>query len=203
MNRLVQRNIPPLLRKLYDLFAAAPLIAWYFFSLIQMLPPMAQQISLIKLFIRTDPSLLPPFLVLGIVSKMCTAVFFAVLVVMFVVRRTPLHYPIAFYPRLVAGAGTFLGIGIVMLEPEELSPRLYLISLLSIIGGTVFAIWTTLTLARLISIMPEARRLVTSGPLCPCPSPTLSLRICCIIYNALGAAATGSSMYVPIRAHEK
>ncbi|SDT15245.1 methyltransferase family protein [Bradyrhizobium canariense] len=164
MNQLVPTNIPPLRRKLYDLFAAAPLIALYLFSLTQMLSPLALQISLAKLFIQTDPSVLPPVLVLGIVSKICTLVFFALLVVMFVVRRVPLHYPIAFFPRLAAGAGTFLGMGIVMLPTEQLSSGLYLISLLSIIGGTVFAVWGILALARSISIMPEARGLVTSGP---------------------------------------
>jgi protein-S-isoprenylcysteine O-methyltransferase Ste14 len=164
MNQLVPNNIQPLRRKLYNLVAAAPLIALYLFSLTQMLSPLALQISQAKLLIQTDPTGLPPVLVLGIVSNICTMVFFAVMVVMFAVRRVPLHYPIAFYPRFVAGAGTFLGIGIVTLPPEELSSGLYLISLLSIIGGTVFAVWATLTLARSISIMPEARGLVTSGP---------------------------------------
>lgn len=164
MNQLVPNNIQPLRRKLYDLFAAAPLIAMYLFSLTQMLSPLALQIELAKLFIRTDPSVLPSDLVLDIVSKMCTMVFFALLVVMFAVRRVPLHYPIAFYPRFVAGAGTFLGLGILMLEPQQISEWLYLISIFSIIGGTVFAIWATLTLARSISIMPEARGLVVSGP---------------------------------------
>ena len=164
MNQLVPDKIRPLLPKLYDLFAAAPLIAWYLFGLTQMLPPIAQQISLAKLFIQTDPSVLPPTLLLGIVSKICTVVFLALLVVMFAVRRVPLHYPIGLYPRFAAGAGTFLGVGIVMLAPEELPSGLYLVSLLSIIGGTVFAVWATLTLARSISIMPQARKLVTSGP---------------------------------------
>jgi protein-S-isoprenylcysteine O-methyltransferase Ste14 len=164
VNQLVPDNVRPLLSKLYDLFAAAPVIAWYLFGLTQMLPPIAQQISLAKLFIQTDPSVLPPTLLLGIVSKICTVVFLALVVVMFAVRRVPLHYSIGFYPRFVAGAGTFLGIGIVMLPPEELSSGLYMVSLLSIIGGTVFAVWATLTLARSISIMPQARKLVTSGP---------------------------------------
>ena len=164
MNQLVPNNIQPLRRKLYDLFAAAPLIAMYLFSLTQMLSPLALQIELAKLFIRTDPSVLPPDLVLDIVSKICTMIFFALLVVMFAVRRVPLHYPIAFYPRFVAGAGTFLGLGILMLEPQQISDPQYLISMFSIIGGTVFAIWATLTLARSISIMPEARGLVVSGP---------------------------------------
>ena len=90
MNQLVPNNIQPLRRKLYDLFAAALLIAMYLFSLTQMLSPLALQIELAKLFIQTDPSVLPPDLVLDIVSKMCTMVFFALLVVMFAVRRVPL-----------------------------------------------------------------------------------------------------------------
>jgi protein-S-isoprenylcysteine O-methyltransferase Ste14 len=164
MNQPIPHNTGPLRRKLYDLFAAAPLIAWYLFGLIQMLPSMAQQISLAKLIVQTDPTVLPPTLVLGIASKICTAVFLALMVVMFAVRRVPLRYPIAFYPRFVAGAGTFFGIGIVMLPSEELSSGLYLASLLLIFGGTAFAVWATLSLARSISIMPEARRLVVSGP---------------------------------------
>ncbi len=164
MNQLAPNNIQPLRRKLYDLLAAVPLIALYLFSLTQMLSPLALQTSEAKEFLRTDPSALPPVLVLGIVSGICTMAFFALLVVMFVARRVPLDYPIAFYPRFVAGAGTFLGIGIVTLAPAELSSGIYLVSLLLIIGGTVFAVWATLSLARSISIMPEARGLVTSGP---------------------------------------
>ena len=164
MNQPPSQSILPSRRKLYDFLAAAPVIAWYLFSLIQILPWTTQQISLAKLFIQTDPSLLPPFLVLGILSKICTMGFFAVLVVMFAVRRVPLDYPMGFCPRFSAGAGAFLGIGIILLAPQELSSGLYLISMLSIISGTMFAIWTTLTLARSISIMPQARNLVTSGP---------------------------------------
>jgi protein-S-isoprenylcysteine O-methyltransferase Ste14 len=154
----------PLRRKLYDLLAATPLIALYCFSLSQMLPPLALQISQAKQLVQTDLSQLPAVLVLGIVSSLCTMLFFAVLVTMFAVRRVPIDYPIAFYPRVVAGAGAFFGISIVTLAPQELSSELYLISLLLIIGGTAFALWSTLTLARSISIMPEARGLVTSGP---------------------------------------
>jgi protein-S-isoprenylcysteine O-methyltransferase Ste14 len=165
-----EMNLPPshnnlsLRRKLYNLLAALPVIAWYLFGLIQILPPTTDQILLAKLFIQTDPSLLPPFLVLGILSKICTIIFFAVLVVMFAVRHEPLDYPIGFYPRFSAGAGAFLGIGILLLAPQELSFGLYLLSMLLVICGTLFAVWTTLTLARSISIVPQARKLVTSGP---------------------------------------
>ena len=150
--------------KLYDLFAAAPLIAWYVFCAAHMLPLVAQQIALVKLFVQTDLSVLPAGLVLSTVAHVTTLVFFAVLVVMFVVRHVPQRTAAGFYPRCVAVAGTFLSVGIVLLPLQELSSALYLASLVLITSGTVFAIYAGLVLGRSISILPEARRLVTWGP---------------------------------------
>jgi protein-S-isoprenylcysteine O-methyltransferase Ste14 len=150
--------------KLYDLFAAAPLIAWYVFCAAQMLPSVTQQIALVKLFVQTDPSVLPAGLVLSTVSRVATLVFFAVLVVMFAVRHVPQQTAQGFYPRCAAMAGTFLGVGMLLLPLQELSPALYLASLLLIISGIVFAICAALVLGRSISLLPEARRLVTWGP---------------------------------------
>jgi len=150
--------------KLYDLFAAAPLIAWYLFCAAQTLPSLDQQVALIKLFVQTDPSVLPATLVLSTVSRISSLVFFVVLVVMFTVRYVPNRAASGFYPRFVALAGTFLSVGFVLLPPRELSYALYLISLLLVIAGTGFAIYAVLGLGRSLSILPEARRLVTSGP---------------------------------------
>jgi protein-S-isoprenylcysteine O-methyltransferase Ste14 len=150
--------------KLYDLFAAAPLIAWFVFCATQTLPSVVQQIALVKLVVQTDPSVLPASLVLSTVSHVTTLVFFAVLVVMFAVRQVPQRTAPGLYPRCAAVAGTFLGVGMVLLPPQELSSAVYLASLLLIISGTVFAICAGLVLGRSISILPEARRLVTWGP---------------------------------------
>ncbi len=150
--------------KLYDLFAAAPLIAWYVFCAAQTLPLVVQKIALAKLIIQTDASVLPASLVLSTVSRIATLVFFAVLVVMFAVRRVPQRTAPGLYPRCAAVAGTFLAVGFVLLPPQELSSALYLTSLLLIISGTGFAICALLALGRSISILPEARRLVTWGP---------------------------------------
>lgn len=150
--------------KLYDLFAAAPLIAWYVFCAAHDLPSVAQQIALIKLFAETDLSVLPAGLVLSAVSHTATLVFLAVLVVMFAVRHVPQRTTLGFFPRCAAVAGTFLGVGIVLLPPQEISPALYIASLLLIISGIIFAICAGLVLGRSIGILPEARRLVTWGP---------------------------------------
>jgi protein-S-isoprenylcysteine O-methyltransferase Ste14 len=151
--------------KLYDLFAAAPLIAWLLFTAVHMLPSVAEQMALAKFFFfRINPSALPVSLALSILSKVCTLVFLSVLVMMFAVRRVPLRHAQGFYPRFAAVVGTFISVGLVWLPPQELSSTLYLVSLLLIIGGSVFAVCAVLVLARSISVMPEARRLITWGP---------------------------------------
>ena len=150
--------------KLYDLFAAAPLIAWFVLCAAYTTPLVTQQIALVKLFVQTDFSVLPVVLVLSTASHLTTLVFFAVLVVMFTVRRVPQKSAQGFYRRCTAVAGTFLSVGTMLLPPQELSPALYLASLLLVISGTVFAICAGLALGRSISILPQARQLVTWGP---------------------------------------
>lgn len=83
---------------------------------------------------------------------------------MFAVRYVPRRTAIGFFPRITAVAATIIGIGIVLLPPQELSTEFYLVSLLLTISGTVFAVCAVAVLGRSISILPEARRLVTSGP---------------------------------------
>jgi len=162
---VVRERIRALRRtKLYDLFAAAPLIAWYGFCAAQMLSLVAPQIELVKLFFQTDPSVLPAELVLSTVAHVTTLAFLAILVVMFAVRHVPQRTAPGFYPRCAAVAGTFLSVGMVLLPLQELSTALYFGSLLLIISGTGLAIYAALVLGRSISILPEARRLVTWGP---------------------------------------
>ena len=150
--------------KLYDLFAAAPLIAWFVYCVAQMLPSLSQRIALVMVFVRTDPSVLPATLVLRTVSEVATLAFFALSIVMYMVRRVPRRAALGFYPRFAAVVGTFLSLGFVLLPPQELSSALYLTSLLLLIAGTAFAICALLVLGRSICLLPVARRLATRGP---------------------------------------
>jgi protein-S-isoprenylcysteine O-methyltransferase Ste14 len=151
--------------KLYDLFAAAPFTAWLLFSGAQLLPPLIEQITLAKFFFfQIAPSALPVSMVLNILAKVSTLVFLSALVIMFTLRRVPLCRAQGFYPRFVAVIGTFSTFSLAWLPPQELSSTLYLISVLLIISGTVFALCAVLVLGRSISLMPEARRLITWGP---------------------------------------
>jgi protein-S-isoprenylcysteine O-methyltransferase Ste14 len=150
--------------KLYDFFAAAPLIAWYAFCAVHLLPVLADRLTLVRLFVQTDPSMLPTTLVLSTLSDAATLAFFALLVVTFTVRQIPQRTASGLCPRFAAVAGTFLSVGFVLLPLQELSYALGLASLLLVIVGTGFAICAVLVLGRSISVLPEARRLVTRGP---------------------------------------
>jgi protein-S-isoprenylcysteine O-methyltransferase Ste14 len=150
--------------KLYDLLAASPLIVWFAFWGVQMLPTLGNEIALAKVFVQTDPSVLPATLALRIVSKIVILVFFSLLIVLFTIRYIPTAGASGFYPRLTAVAGTFISVGIAQLAPREISIALYVASLLLMIGGFAFAVWAVLCLGRSISILPEARQLVTHGP---------------------------------------
>ena len=150
--------------KLYDLIAAAPIIAWFGFCAVQSLPALMQQAALARMFIQTDLSVLPVSLVLSLVAKVAVLLFQVLLVVLFAIRTVPRAGAQGIFARLAAVAGTFLAVGLPLLPPQPLSAPLYIVCLLLMIGGFAFMIWAAVRLGRSISILPEARRLVTGGP---------------------------------------
>jgi protein-S-isoprenylcysteine O-methyltransferase Ste14 len=69
------------------------------------------------------------------------------------------------YPRLVALLGFFLFLLLVpFLSRHELSPTLDFLSILLMLSGSILATVVLLYLGRSFSILPEARRLVVTGP---------------------------------------
>ena len=195
--------------KFYDLFAAAPLIAWYAFCAAHVLPSVSQQIALVKLFVQTDPTALPMGLLLRTLAHVTTLIFFAILVVMFAIRYVPQRTAPRFYARCAAVAGTFLSVGIVLLPPQELSSALYLISLILIITGTVFAIWAGLSTRALDQHPAGSSATGNLGALCSRTTPTLSWRDrrACWNYPAIpvsmGATVAGTAIRIPTAAYEK
>ncbi len=161
----MQRAIAPFRQtKLYDLLTAAPLIAWFSYCVEQMLPSLTQRLALVMTFVRTDLSVLPPTLLLRTISEVATLAFFVLSIVLYAMRYTPQRTSLGILPRLAAMVGTFSSLGFLLLPTQELSTGLYLVSLLLLVGGIGFSICALLVLGRSISLLPEARRLVTRGP---------------------------------------
>ena len=144
--------------KLYDFLAASPLIGWYMLCVASQLPALAQLVR------ETDFATIDVLGAAHLASKLATLLFVTTLGVLLVLRRTPLARTSGLHPRFAAIAGAYLGVGVVLLPPRELPAALYLASTALILGGTVFSLYAVLRLGRSLSMLPEARRLVTDGP---------------------------------------
>ncbi len=144
--------------KVYDLFTAVPLIVWYGVCAATRFPELVRQVM------TTDWAAADVAAISSFTSKLASLIFITVLIVLLAVRHTPCARISGLVPRIAAIGGTYLGVGIVVLPPVKLSALVYLIATLLILSGTVFALYSALKLGRSLSMLPEARQLVTRGP---------------------------------------
>lgn len=144
--------------KLYDFLLGLPLIAWYGFSFIKLAPIM---VSEVKSFTFADPNYI---ILLDAISKGSTLLFAAILIGFVAIRRVPTAGAPGIMPKIVAFLGAFLGLLIINLPPVPIPWEIQLLSIALIFSGMAFAIYALLWLGDSISVMPQARRLVTTGP---------------------------------------
>jgi protein-S-isoprenylcysteine O-methyltransferase Ste14 len=99
-------------------------------------------------------------------SAETTGTVFQLLIAILVIVRYPrLAGTGGIYPRLVALLGSFFFLFFVpFLSRYELSPTIAILSILLMLSGSILATVVLLYLGRSFSILPEARRLVVTGP---------------------------------------
>ena len=91
--------------------------------------------------------------------------FLFAVAILIVMRYRRIAATSGFYSRLVAFLGSFLFLLLVpFLSRQELSPTLDFLSILLMLSGSILATVVLLYLGRSFSILPEARRLVVTGP---------------------------------------
>ena len=152
---------PPLFRrgtKAYDLLATSPLIAWYLVCLIAGAAPLAHG------FEAARTTGLEVRMLLNLLSMISKFSFAFILIMLLIVRRTPIAFAPGLAPRIIAILGTYMGIAMLVLPGRGTASTLLPLSSFLIFFGTTFAIYSLVWLGRSVSIMPESRKLVTSGP---------------------------------------
>jgi protein-S-isoprenylcysteine O-methyltransferase Ste14 len=80
-----------------------------------------------------------------------------------VVRLRPIARSRGIEPRLSALFGSFLASGVIFFPRVELPISAEILSILLVFAGNTLAAFALMQLGRSFSVMPEARRLVTSG----------------------------------------
>ncbi len=99
----------------------------------------------------------------SVISLMSKALFFLLAVLLFLFRKQPVSKAQGIMPRLTAIAGTFLVVLLVVVPAPEPSLLQSVMGLVLVaIGGALSAVAVSF-LGRSLSIMPEARELVTHG----------------------------------------
>lgn len=144
--------------KLLDLIAAVPLVVWCAACLVLQWPALMRDISSLGL------GKIEFLGMLDFVSRLMRFVFAGVLAALLVVRRTPIRKHGGVLARLIALFGAYGGAAAQVLPVNPALTSWLIGSSLLTIGGTSFAIFSLSWLGRSISIMPESRKLVTTGP---------------------------------------
>lgn len=138
--------------------AAMPVVAWSLLCAEHQVPALLQSLATANL---ASADLL---FFARIASKGAALVFVGLLLVLLSIRRVPRGRARGLLPRLAAVAGTYLGVAMMLLPERDTGWAVHLASAILILAGTLFALYAMLWLGRSISVMPEARRLVTDGP---------------------------------------
>jgi protein-S-isoprenylcysteine O-methyltransferase Ste14 len=144
--------------KAYDLLMGSPLIAWFIYVMIGMRPELARDARAVL----EEPGNLMANL--RFYAYFAAAAFAFMNIYLIVMRTTPVLRSRGLLPKAFAVAGTFLGVGINYLKPVQLSVGWTSLAFLLILTGSIGSVIAIGNLGKSFSIMPEARRLVTSGP---------------------------------------
>ena len=156
--------------KLYDFLFGFPLAVWYGVGVCVQVPLLLQALAA-AMRPHADP-----LLAIDVLAKSAALMFAAVLIGLVVIRRPASSGAPGITPKVVAFLGAFLGVGILFLPHQKVAWELQLVSAVMIVGGMSFAVYALITLGRSISVLSEARKLVTAGPYANCSSSALSGR---------------------------
>jgi protein-S-isoprenylcysteine O-methyltransferase Ste14 len=99
-----------------------------------------------------------------VMARVAVIAFSATFIFFVIVRLRPVKKSQGFFPRLAAFLGTFTLMSLVLFPVRELSLAGNILSTALAFTGSSLSIYIAFWLGRSVSIMPEARRLVTSGP---------------------------------------
>lgn len=99
----------------------------------------------------------------AVAARISTMVFLVLLAVLHLFRRRPVRKYTAWQPKLTALLGLLLIYGLLLVPRAEPAPLWDSASALLLLVGNTMSILAALELARSLSIMPEARKMVQVG----------------------------------------
>ena len=172
--------------KYYDVIAALPLILWFAYGALQIRPILVNDARLMGSGAATL------FTYVQFVSLALVTLFDLLLIYLLVVRDRPVAKSKGVLPRAFGFIGTFFGVSILQLPVAHLSLGAQIAAALLVGLGSLGSFVVLWRLGKSFSIMPEARRLVTSGPYALARHPLYTVEMVTLCGTALQFAAPWS-----------
>jgi len=145
------------MNRLYDLAMRVPIAGLTLYFLLR-------EVDALRAEVGRHPVLeFEPQPLLRIAAHVAVIEFLLLLAVFFLVRRPPVRKLAAWTPKVTALAGYALTLTLLLLPRAPREVWFDGASTLLILGGNVLCVLALLSLGRSLSLMPEARRLVTDG----------------------------------------
>ena len=115
--------------------------------------------------LNQDFTKLSPADLLDFTAETANTLFQLAIAILIIIRYRRVAATGGLYSRFVALLGSFLFVLLVpFLSRHESSPTLDILSILLLLSGSILSLTVLLYLGRSFSILPEARRLVVTGP---------------------------------------
>jgi protein-S-isoprenylcysteine O-methyltransferase Ste14 len=165
--------------KTYDLIVGLPLILWFGYAAVRVRPDLAANAR--GMFLHPDQ----PLFYLRFFTLFSIIVFDLLLIYLVIVRKRPVKRSSGMAPRLCAVAGTFLGVAILNLRPANLTLLWQVAATFLVFLGSLGSVIVLAQLGKSFSIMPEARRLVTSGPYAYARHPLYAMELIATLGTAI------------------
>ncbi|MBS1188563.1 MAG: Isoprenylcysteine carboxyl methyltransferase [Rhodocyclaceae bacterium] len=145
--------------KAYDLLMRLPILAFNGYFLVR-------EVQALWAYLGEHPAWGPSFgdVLLNTASRLAIIGFIGLLFLFHLLRSRPVLKSRGVVPRVVAVMGVVLVLGWVVLPRAVPDVRYDLAAMLVILLGNLLSVVSVVHLGRSLSVMPEARKLVTSGP---------------------------------------
>jgi protein-S-isoprenylcysteine O-methyltransferase Ste14 len=144
--------------KIYDALMRLPIVAMTLYFLVR-------EVLSLRLYVGFHPYFGEDWLfLLSVTSRVSVILFLALLGLLHLARRRPVRKYDSWRPRIDAFLGLTFTFLLLLVPRAASNPWVDGISTLLIFSGNYLCIVALANLGRSLSIMPEARRLVTDGP---------------------------------------
>jgi len=143
--------------RIYDAAMRLPIVVFTLFLL-------ARETTGIRELVAGHPYVNGDWPFLGtIAARVSVIMFLAVLAALHIARRRPTSKHVALKPKVVAVLGLTFTLLVLLLPRASANLQWDMLSTALILVGNMFSVLSVLDLGRSLSIMPEARKLVTGG----------------------------------------